>query len=172
MKNRIIFGILFIVLGTLIAFGPQTIFPVCEYASAHESAEQSPAQASMQMDKQDGGAAAEKSGSKSAMPMIMKCHYTAQAELPIGIVIAALGALLIVFKSVRARVGLSIALAVGGVFALLIPTVLAGVCGSEQMPCRALTLPALIILSIAVIVIAALSIVYLIQSGNKGKAQS
>jgi len=29
MKNRLITGILFIILGVLIAFGPITIFPVC-----------------------------------------------------------------------------------------------------------------------------------------------
>ncbi|MEI6100344.1 MAG: DUF4418 family protein [Eubacteriales bacterium] len=171
MKNRLLFGIFFIVLGALIAFGPQTIFPVCAVQAAQQSAAQSSAQPSMQMSSQSASASDEDSKTESAMPMVMKCAYTAQAELPIGIVIAALGALLIVFKSARVRIGLSIALVLGGVFALLVPTALIGVCAGEQMPCRALTLPALVILSVVVIASAALNAGYLLKSNKKGQVK-
>lgn len=79
--------------------------------------------------------------------MVMKCRWTAQAELGIGLLISVLGALLIVFKSKQIRIGLSLSAALNGILALLIPTVLIGVCENAHMTCRALALPALSVLS-------------------------
>ena len=172
MKNRIIFGIIFIVLGALIALGPQTIFPVCGIHASEQSAVQGSEQAGMPMSSQMADSASEENSTSSAMPMVMKCRTSAKAELPVGIAIAVLGVLIIVSRSVKGRIGLSIASALGGLFALLVPTVLIGVCASEQMRCRVLTLPALIILSILVIFVSVVNIVYLFKSGKKEQVQS
>jgi hypothetical protein len=113
MKKRLVFGIPFIIIGLLIAFGPLTIFPVCEVMGT----------------------------------MIMKCFWTARAEIGIGLIIVILGILTLVFKSPQVRLGLDIAVFLNGLLTLLIPTILIGVCAAPHESCRVLTLPALTVLS-------------------------
>jgi hypothetical protein len=127
MKNRIITGISFIILGVLIAIGPLYIFKVC-----------SP------MGKE-----------------VMKCFYTAKAEIGVGSLIAILGILLFVFKSTQTRFGISISITLAGVLAGLIPTVFIGVCGMSAMHCHMVTLPAIIVLSILTIVGSIINAIYL-----------
>jgi hypothetical protein len=113
MKQRLIFGIPFALIGLLIAIGPYTLFPVCE----------------------------------SMGTMIMKCFWTRRAELGIGAVIAILGFLTILIRSREARLSLAIGVFLNGILALLIPTVLIGVCADPREPCHLLTLPSLSVLS-------------------------
>ena len=75
----------------------------------------------------------------------MACHYTAQAALGIGIVIAVLGVAGL-FVSDQTRAGLDIANAVLGVLTITVPTVLIGVCKGAMMHCHMVTLPTLIVL--------------------------
>ena len=177
MKNRLITGILFIILGAFIAFGPLTIFPVCgvhssQQASGHES-EQKKAQMSMKMgDKQVDSS--DENASESTMTkgtgMVMKCFWTARAELGLGILIAILGALIIAFQSVQIRLGLNISIILNGILALLIPISLIGVCDGVHMSCHSLTLPALAVISSALIIAAVVNAIYLYQSDHKGQA--
>lgn len=88
--------------------------------------------------------------------MIMKCFYVAQTEIAIGTAIAILGIVLIFLKNSAAQITASIALALNGITAFLIPNVLIGVCKSEHMHCNAVTRPALNILGALVIVLAAI----------------
>jgi len=179
MKNRLITGILFIILGGLIALGPQTIFPVCGIHTAEQASAQGTEKIGEQEGIKTGGQetmqAAEGAGEQAAIAMttdsVMKCHWTAQAELGIGILIALLGAFLIIFQSKQIRMGLSLALGLNGILALLIPTVLIGVCGGAHMPCRSLALPALTVLSSVVIVTSAVNAVYLFISNRKGQVR-
>ena len=126
MKKRII-GIVFTVLGLLIALGPQFLFKVCEPMG----------------------------------DMIMKCYWSARAEIGVGTVIAALGIALIVFTCTKIRLGLVIGLLLSGIHALLIPYVLIGGCPKDSMPCRKIAFPALTVVSILVIVGAGLYTAYL-----------
>jgi hypothetical protein len=112
------------------------------------------------------GASGSDSSTESAAP-VMKCFWTARAELGIGALIVILGALLIVFKSRQLRIGLSLAAALNGILALLVPTLLIGVCDHASMQCRIGTLPALVILSSFVIAVAALNAIYLFRSYSK-----
>lgn len=177
MKNRLITGVLFILLGGLIAFGPQTIFPVCKV----HTTEQSSAQGSGKTDASQSNPAngtnmiqsAEDSGEQSSMvtkSMVMKCHWTVKAELGAGLLIALLGVFLLIFRSGQIRLGLSLALILNGILALLIPTVLIGVCGSLHMTCRSLALPALTILSGIVITASAANVIYLYHTDYKRQA--
>lgn len=168
MKNRLITGVLFIFLGGLIALGPQTFFPVCGAHTSEQASEQGLGKMdehqsmNVKSDEYTG-----KQASMTTINMVMKCHWTAQAELGIGILIALLGVFLLIFQSGQIRLGLSLAVILNGVLALLIPTALIGVCGSINMTCRSLTLPALTILSSIVIVTSAANVFYLIDSDRK-----
>jgi hypothetical protein len=95
--------------------------------------------------------------------MIMKCFWTARAELGAGILIAILGILTLLFASSRIRLGLSISAALNGILVLLIPTVLIGVCEESLLPCRVLTLPSLVILSSILIVISFVNVIVLLK---------
>ena len=123
MKNKYVVGALLLVLGLLIAFGPQSIFPVCEF---------NPEKA-------------------------MKCHWMAQAELGVGLVIAVIGVLQMVMDHAKVRQGLSMAAALLGVLVLLLPLKLIGVCMNVHMRCVTLTRPALLMLGIATILVGGLS---------------
>lgn len=119
MKKRLFFGSMILLLGALIALLPHTIFPVC--SGTIETA------------------------AGSTVPM--KCHWTAQAELGVGGLIAFGGLLLLLLPSLQAKKAVALMTAASAVLAAAIPTVLIGVCKMETMGCRMLTLPALLVLS-------------------------
>jgi hypothetical protein len=127
MKNRIISGGAAIILGLLIALGPQFLFKVCPVVG----------------------------------DMIMKCHWSAQAEIGVGALIAVLGAALIFFANPKTRLGLTIGIFLFGVLALLIPHVLIGGCVMHSMPCRKITFPAITVISILLLIGAALNTLFL-----------
>jgi hypothetical protein len=142
MKNRIASGITVIILGSLIALGPQFLFKVCEPASpiaAHD----------------EGG------------QTWMKCHWSAQAEIGIGFLLAALGIGLLVFASKDTRLGLTVGIFLSAVLALLIPHVLIGGCSMPTMPCQSLAFPAITVLGILLIIGSAGNGYYLIRGRSK-----
>ena len=93
----------------------------------------------------------------------MKCHWTARAELGIGLGIVLLAVLSIVFASKEVRAGLLLGVATLASISILIPTVLIGVCGGEHMQCNALTRPALLVIGVISIVIALVQAVILLR---------
>jgi hypothetical protein len=99
--------------------------------------------------------------------MIMKCFWTARAELGIGISIAILGGLSLAFKSPLVRLGLALASLLNAALALLIPTVLIGVCEHRHADCRVLALPALLILSVILLLIAGFNTALLLSAKKK-----
>lgn len=166
MKNRLITGIIFIILGLLIALGPITVFPICEVCTADQLTVQRSAQGKMMSDSCNVQA----SGSDSSMTSPMKCFWTARAELGIGFLISVAGLLLVLLRRRQARFGLTLALGLNGILALLIPLVLIGVCSDAQSSCRVLALPALSILSSFVIVLSVINAIYLYKTEKKGSA--
>jgi len=132
MLKRII-GIIFTVLGLLIALGPQFLFKVCE-------------------PKGD---------------MIMKCFWSARAEIGVGAVIAALGIALIVFSCSKIRLGLVIGILLSGINALLIPHALIGGCAMHSMPCRKIAFPAITVIGILLLIGAGIYIFVLSKQTKK-----
>jgi len=118
MKIRIIGGAAAIVLGLLIALGPQFLFKVCEPMGEN----------------------------------FMKCHWSAQAEIGVGFLIAALGIALTLFAAPKTRLGLVIGILLSGVLALLIPHALIGGCAMPSMPCRKIAFPAITVISILLLI--------------------
>jgi hypothetical protein len=91
------------------------------------------------------------------------CYWTAQATIGIGIVLALLGLLYVVFSDPGVRVGLSIGIASLLVLTFLIANVLIGVEDSAMMPCRLATLPALNIISVLAFALSAVNAGYLLR---------
>jgi hypothetical protein len=118
LKIRIIGGAAAIVLGLLIAFGPQFLFKVCEPMGEN----------------------------------FMRCHWTAQAEIGVGALIAALGIALTLFAAPKTRLGLVIGITLSGILALLIPHVLIGGCAMESMQCRKIAFPSITVISILLLI--------------------
>jgi hypothetical protein len=94
--------------------------------------------------------------------MYMKCHWSARAEIGIGgPLIAGLGIALIFFANPKIRLGLTIGIFLSGVLALLIPHVLIGGCAMHSMVCRKAAFPAITVMSILLLIAAALNGLYL-----------
>jgi len=91
----------------------------------------------------------------------MKCHWTGQAELALAVPLLAVGAMM---TGTRRRETNRILAAMGvilGVFVMLLPTSLIGVCGSAEMICNSTMKPALLFMGALVI---AASLVGLVRS--------
>lgn len=160
MKDRLVSGIVFLVLGLLIALGPQAIFPVCRIPDSGKEVTKSGWEKSGDMREHN----MENMGGTTSM----KCHWTATAELGVGVLIAFEGFLLTLFDSRQTRFGLNAAIGLSGILSLLFPTILIGVCSSTRMNCRSLTLPALIIFSGSVIVCSVINGICLYQTNRIG----
>ncbi len=130
--NRPKVGILAIALGMLITLIPMLIFPVCTNMF-------------------------ELTNGKS---LFMKCHWTAMAELLVGILVVIDGILLIGFKKHETRIALSIMLFLLGLTALLMSTVVIGMCETATMPCRVGTEPALIVVSVITMLVGIGNIIF------------
>jgi hypothetical protein len=91
--------------------------------------------------------------------IIMKCHWSAQAEIGVGAVIAVLGIAFIVFKYARIQLGLVIGVLLSGIHSLLIIHKLIGGCAMDNMPCRKIAFPAITIISILLLIAAGIYIV-------------
>ena len=85
-----------------------------------------------------------------------RCHWSAQAEIGIGLLIAALGACMIIFTDPKTHLGLVIGIFFSGIIALSVPNFLIGGCSSLAMKCRSVTFPALTAISIVLLVFSAM----------------
>lgn len=151
MKKDFVFGIIIIILGLLTAFGPMSLFKVCGHG--HSMKESSMEKMTEGMDEGEMTEASDSGNDYST------CHWTAQAELGVGIVITISGILLLILKTKERRSGLFIAILLNGIYALAIPTILIGVCNSTHMRCYTLTRPALVIIGVLVIITAAIRLI-------------
>jgi hypothetical protein len=99
--------------------------------------------------------------------MIMKCHWSAQAEIGVGALIAALGIALVVFANPKTRLGLTLGIFLSAVLALLIPHALIGGCANHTMLCRKISFPSITVISILLLIVAALNALYLARRTMK-----
>jgi hypothetical protein len=93
----------------------------------------------------------------------MKCHWSATAELALAIPIAVVGLLLGFSRRRESMRNLSILGIVLGAVAILVPTVLIGVCTSPDMICNSVMRPLLILMGTLLV---AISVVTLIASNR------
>lgn len=150
MKNRLVSSLLFIIIGILFIIVPFYILPVCPL----------PDMTTMPAENMNHQMA-------HGTGNIMKCFWTARAEVGIGCVVIAIGLLMLLSRTVFVRMGLSLSLACISFFTAAIPTILIGVCPGEMMLCHMGTRPALILLSGLLLVIAIINTLYLNKASKK-----
>jgi hypothetical protein len=89
----------------------------------------------------------------------MKCHWTAQAESAVAVPLFATGALLTTSKKKESMRNLGILGAILGVFVILLPTALIGVCANPEMVCNSVMKPTLILTGSLVIALSLFGVV-------------
>jgi hypothetical protein len=150
MKKAIITGSAAIILGLLIALGPQFLFKVCGPTMASNAGGE----------LADCCAVPEESGCCApAVSSVPVCHWSACAEIGMGLLIAALGTCMIVFTDPKTQLGLLIGVFMASLVALAIPHILIGGCGSMAMACRKVAFPALTVESVILLIFSAIMVV-------------
>jgi len=147
MKKVIISGAIVMVLGLLIALGPKFLFKVCDSNMASTASGED--------------CCAEPAKSSCCGPALSSlpiCHWSAQAEIGIGLLIVALGACMIVFTDKKIRFGLLIGVFFSSIISLAIPNFLIGGCSTMTMRCHRVAFPALTIESAVLLVFSAIMI--------------
>ena len=89
----------------------------------------------------------------------MKCHWTAISEIAMAVPLVGLGAVMGVSKRKESRriiAGLGTLL---GVFVILLPTQLIGVCANADMLCNSVMKPALILTGVVIVAASLISVV-------------
>jgi hypothetical protein len=149
MHNRLISALICLLSGILFIAVPHKIFPVCAYSVA-PAALSAHAEHGPDLSAAPGGGRELSSippGGISPARAPMVCFWTARAEGGLGLLVIFAGLLLLFFRSPEGRLGIMLMLAGTAVFGAAIPCAILGVCARESMPCRAGTLPALVLLS-------------------------
>jgi hypothetical protein len=88
------------------------------------------------------------------------CHWTARAELGIGMLIAALGLCFIVFTDSKTQLGFAIGIFLTSIIVIGIPHVLIGGCKVSAMACRRVAFPAITVIGIILLVYSIIVVVY------------
>ena len=149
MKKVIISGVIVIMLGLLIALGPQFLFKTCDpNMSSSANADADDCCAEPAQNNCCGPAA-------SSLPI---CYWSARAEIGIGFLIAALGACMFVFTDPKTHLGLLIGILLASIITLAVPHFLIGGCGMMTMRCRRVAFPAITIESAILLIFTAVMI--------------
>ena len=92
------------------------------------------------------------------------CHKTRLIALGIGAIIVLLGIIMFLLRNKIAAGLFSVLLAAGGVATILLPIIIAPVCGDNTMHCRTHTMPFLLVIGCVLTVVGILSMVYMFKS--------
>jgi len=92
----------------------------------------------------------------------LQCHWSVQALLGTGIIIAALGFCIVLFSDLKTHVGLVVGIFFAGIVSLAIPYSLIKGCNKElEMACTEVTFPIITVLGAVVLAGSAAYMVYL-----------
>lgn len=89
----------------------------------------------------------------------MKCHWTAQAEVALAGPLLLTGSLLAFNRRKESLRNLSVLGGILGIFVILLPTALIGVCGNPDMICNSIMKPTLIMLGSLLIALSVFGVV-------------
>jgi hypothetical protein len=101
----------------------------------------------------------------------MKCHWTAQAETALAVPLFATGAMLTKSKKKETLRNLGILGVILGIFVILLPTALIGVCGNPDMICNSIMKPTLILTGSLVVALSLFGVVKSFQAEESLKFQ-
>jgi uncharacterized membrane protein len=136
-----VLAVLIILVALVIIIVPQ--LTNCEANKDDSAMAASPAATAMASPAAMAGADA---ASAPATPYrMMKCYWTAHAEIVVGVPLIAIGALLFFARRKETTRALGIITAVLGVLTVLIPTSIIGTCLNDQMVCNTEMKPVLLI---------------------------
>jgi hypothetical protein len=138
-----VLAVLIIILGLVIIIVPQ--FTNCEYGKDRP--------ATLNMNTSDAGAveyasvgSAEAGGGATSVPYrMMKCLWSARAEIVAGVPLVVLGALLLVARRRETTRAIGVLTTVMGALTLLIPTKVIGTCVNSAMVCNTQMKPTLLL---------------------------
>jgi hypothetical protein len=97
----------------------------------------------------------------------MKCHWSGVAELVLAIPLLVLGVMVMVNRSSLVNRYLSILGIIFGIFIILIPTNLIGVCANPEMICSSVMRPIMILCGILVVVASSIGLWISFKSQEK-----
>ncbi|MCL2210570.1 MAG: DUF4418 family protein [Treponema sp.] len=86
------------------------------------------------------------------------CYWMTGTLRGIGIIIAGLGIFSVLYNDPKTQLGISIAICLTGIIALLVTHVIIGGCALKNMNCRLVAIPALTVIEIFVIIYSGLNI--------------
>jgi len=150
-----VLAVLIIVVALVIIIVPQ--FTNCEYgkdnAAAAKSMTSTDATAVVSyasMESPEATTGSDAMGTASAMPAampyrMMKCYWTAHAEIVVGVPLVVIGVLLLFARRKETTRVLGILTAVLGVLSILLATNIIGTCLNDQMVCNTEMKPTLLI---------------------------
>jgi len=92
-----------------------------------------------------------------ALPL---CHWSAQAELGMGMLVAALGLCFIIFSDPKTQQGFAIGIFLTGIIVLGIPHALIGGCAVKTMACHRVAFPALTVEGVILLAYSAFMVVF------------
>ncbi len=110
------------------------------------------------------------STSAAAKPTPMRCYWTARAELGLALPLAAAGILLFVSRRRETSRSLAVLIGVLGAVAMLLPTVLVGVCAQSGAICNTTMRPILLAAGGATVALGLVTLVRNELSSGPGKA--
>jgi len=87
------------------------------------------------------------------------CHWSAQAELGMGMLVAALGLCFIIFSDSKTQQGFAIGIFLTGIIVLGIPYALIGGCTAKTMACHKIAFPALTVEGVILLAYSAVMVV-------------
>lgn len=99
---------------------------------------------------------------------IMKCFWTAKAEIGIGALIFLGGILLLTSSSEEFRKGVSLMIAGTALIGILIPATLIGGCMKPEMRCNTSTIPAIYVIAGITVLVAIINALYLYKAAKRG----
>ena len=103
---------------------------------------------------------------ESGQQVPMKCHWTARAELVVGVPLFTVGVMMLFSRRMETKLVLGILGMILGLLVILLPTGLIGVCMNVEMLCNSVMKPFLILMGSLVV---AISLAIIISSIMKGK---
>lgn len=93
----------------------------------------------------------------------MKCWWSTQAILGIGILFIIIGICYILIKSKEINLGISLISVFIGIYSIAIPKFLIGGCKNGAMPCVAIEFPSIYLVCGVLIIVSIVNIIYLRQ---------